>query len=291
MLGPLRLQGGSEDTALGGVKPRRLLAALALHANEVVSADTLADILWGEQPPRSVRQNLQTYVWALRRALAAAGGPVIEARAPGYLLRAGPQDLDWLRFRELAQAAGGRLAHDPAAAAELLREALGCWRGRVVADVADDLHPLRARIAAMEEARLTALEQRIDADLALGRHRDLTGELAELVAAHPLRERFSVQQMLVLYRCGRQADAVAAFHDLRARLAEELGIDPGPPARTLYEAMLRADPALDAPEAEAARQADSAGPAARTAPQRRSCRGSCPRRCRISPAGPPSWTR
>ncbi|MBV9379921.1 MAG: winged helix-turn-helix domain-containing protein, partial [Streptosporangiaceae bacterium] len=257
ILGPLRLRGVTGDAALGGDKPRRLLAALALHANEAVSAGRLTEVVWGATPPRSARQNLQTYVWSLRRALKAAGdrGPLIEAVPPGYALRVEPEDLDWLRFVRLTAAAGECLARDPATASKLLREALGYWRGPVLADVADDLGALRPRIAAMEEARLSALEQRIQADLATGRHHELTGELAELAAAYPLRERLRAHQMLALYRCGRQAEALAAYHQLRAQLAEELGVDPGPEPQRLFEAMLRADPGLDVPAQPAAADA------------------------------------
>lgn len=246
ILGPLRLCGVAGDAALGGDKPRRLLAALVLCANEVVSTGRLTLVIWGDSPPRSAKENLQTYVWSLRRALKAAGTPglFIEARPPGYALRIEPEELDWLCFTRLAAAADECLDSDPATASKLLREALSYWHGAVLADVADDLSLLRPRIAAMEEARLRALEQRIQAELAAGSHLRLLGELSELVASHPLRERFRAHQMLALYRCERQAEALAAFHDLRAQLAEELGIEPAPDLGRLYEAILRADPGL-----------------------------------------------
>jgi len=251
ILGPLRLRAPSGDVALGGPRPRRLLAALALNPNEVASTSLLADVVWGATPPRSARQNLHTYIWSLRRALAAAGQLSIEERAPGYVLRVQPDDLDWLRFHRNATLAAQCAASDPVAASRSLHAALAYWpagtgQGTVVADVADGIPALRARIAAMEEARMTALEQRIQADLATGRQDGLVAELAGLVADHPLRERFREQQMLALYRCGRQAEALGAYRDLRATLADELGIDPSPPARELYQAMLRADPGLGA---------------------------------------------
>jgi DNA-binding SARP family transcriptional activator len=243
-LGPLRLCHQTGDAALGGAKPRRLLAALALNANKVVSAAWLTDVVWGDSLPRSARQNLHTYVWSLRTALAKAGAPgmLIEARAPGYALRIDPDDLDWLRFKRLAAEGSACLAAEPGRASRLLREALSYWQGPVVADVADDLHPLLPQLTSMDEARLAALDKRIAADLEIGRHQELACELSELVAVYPLRERFRAHQMLALYRCGRQSDALAAFHHLRRRLADELGIDPSPEVGELYEAILRADP-------------------------------------------------
>jgi DNA-binding SARP family transcriptional activator len=242
------------EAAVGGVRPRRLLAGLAACAGEPTSADRLADIVWGESPPRSARANLHTYLWSLRRCLASAAGDrvVIEARPGGYVLRAAPAALDWHRFRDLAAEAAGIAGSDAAAAADLLRQALGLWRGPAVADLDGGPPWLVARAAAMDEARLAALEQRIEADLAAGRHRDLAPELVELTAAHPLREQFRAHQMLALYRSGRQADALAAFHQLRHHLAAELGIDPSPPLHLLYEAILRNDPLIGWPSAPSA---------------------------------------
>jgi len=171
----------------------------------VISADRLIDIAWGELPPRTARQNLHTYLWSLRRSLAAAVGPrlVILERPPGHLLRVAPGELDWHRFRDLCSAARRCLSSDPAVGGTLLRQALSLWRGPVLFDVADAPPQLAARLAAMEEERLTALEQRIQADLAVGRHGELTAELTELAAAYPLREQFLAHQMMALYRCGR----------------------------------------------------------------------------------------
>ena len=254
VLGPLTLRGDAGVVRLGGAKPRRLLAALALNGGQMVSADRLIDVAWGDSPPRTARQNLHTYLWSLRRSLAAATGRrlVIQVEPPGYLLRIAPSDLDWHIFRELCSAAARCASSDPAAAGQLLHEALGLWRGPALADIADGLPLLDAWAAAMEEERLTALEQRIQADLATGWHRELTGELALLVAAYPFREQFRAHQMVALYRCGRQAEALAGFHQLRGQLADELGVDPSPKLNRLYEAMLRADAALDCPGAEPA---------------------------------------
>ena len=249
VLGPLTLRGDAGVVRLGGAKPRRLLAALALNGGQMVSADRLIDVAWGDSPPRTARQNLHTYLWSLRRSLAAATGRrlVIQVQPPGYLLRIAPSDLDWHIFRELCSAAARCASSDPAAAGQLLHEALGLWRGPALADIADGLPLLDAWAAAMEEERLTALEQRIQADLATGWHRALTGELALLVAAYPFREQFRAHQMVALYRCGRQAEALAAFHQLRGQLTDELGVDPSPKLHRLYEAMLRADATLDCP--------------------------------------------
>lgn len=237
------------EAAVGGIRPRRLLTGLAVCAMEEVSADRLADIVWGESPPRSARANLHTYLWSLRRCLASAavGRVVIDACPGGYVLRAGPGALDWHQFRDLAAAAAGIARSDPSAAAAQLRQALDLWRGPAAADLDGGPLWLAARIAAMDEARLAALEQRIEAELAAGRHRDLAPELAGLTTAHPLREQFRACQMLALYRSGRQADALAAFHQLRECLAAELGIDPSPPLRNLYQAILRNDPLIGWP--------------------------------------------
>lgn len=187
----------------------------------------------------------------LRRSLAAATGSRLAVRAsrPGYRLDAAPGELDWHCFRDLSAAAAGCLSSDPAAAGRLLRQALGLWRGDALADVADGVPLLQARLAAMEEERLGVLEQRIEADLAAGRHRELLGELAELVLVHPLRERFRAHQMVALYRCGRQAEALSVFHRLRTELTTELGIEPGHELSRLFQALLRADPSLDWPGA------------------------------------------
>lgn len=265
------------EAAVGGVRPRRLLTGLAVCAMEEVSADRLADIVWGESPPRSARANLHTYLWSLRRCLdsAAGGRVVIDACPGGYVLRAGPGALDWHQFRDLAAAAAGIARSDPSSAAAQLHEALDLWRGPAAADLDGGPLWLAARIAAMDEARLTALEQRIEADLATGRHRELAPELAGLTTAHPLREQFRACQMLALYRSGRQADALAAYHQLRHCLATELGIDPSPPLRNLHQAILRNDALIGWPPMPGAGVAalvrpETAQPAVLTA------FGSCP---------------
>jgi predicted ATPase/DNA-binding SARP family transcriptional activator/Tfp pilus assembly protein PilF len=251
ILGPLEvLDEADRPLALGGAKQRALLAVLLLHAGAVVSAERLVDELWGEDPPRSARSVLQVYVANLRkvlepgRARRAAGG-ILRTRPPGYLVAVGPGDLDVGRFERLAEQGRAALAAgDAAGAAGLLRGALELWRGPALADVALEASG-QAEVAGLEERRLAALEERIEAELAAGRHHELVGELEAIIAAHPLRERLHGQLVLALYRSGRQADALAGYRRMRETLAEELGIDPSRPLQALERAILAQDPALD----------------------------------------------
>jgi len=245
ILGPLEVADGDALVPLAGAKQRALLAILLLNANEVVSSDRLIDELWGEQSPASGRTALQVRVSQLRKAL--GGGAVILTRTPGYVLRLEREQLDLHRFEDLV---GEADAAEPAVAAGRLREALALWRGPALADLAYESFA-RAAIERLEELRLAALEKRIEADLALGRHAELVAEAEALVAEHPLRERFRAQLMLALYRCGRQADALAVYRTTRRALIEELGIEPSPPLRELEQAILRQDPSLDLASAPA----------------------------------------
>jgi DNA-binding SARP family transcriptional activator len=238
ILGPLEVCDDGGSLPLGGAKQRALLAILILSANRVVSVERLLDALWGERQPTSGAKALHVYVSQLRKALA---GDRVVTRAPGYMLRLDPAELDENRFRTMrAQAETARTRQ----AAELLREALSLWRGAPLAEFAYDEFA-QPEIARLEELRASALEQRIDLDIELGRHLELVGELEGLVAASPLRERLRRQLMLVLYRSGRQAEALEAYHDARRALVEELGIEPGRELRELESAILRQDPALD----------------------------------------------
>jgi DNA-binding SARP family transcriptional activator len=239
LLGPLEVVEQNGPLALGAGKQRSLLALLLLHANEVVPTERLIDELWGESPPATVNKSVQVYVSRLRKQL---GDGRLVTRAPGYVLRLDPAESDLGRFERLLAAA----ASEPATASEKLREALALWRGRPLADLAYEPFA-QADIARLEELRLAALEQRIEADLAAGRHHELVGELEALRREHPLRERLSGQLMLGLYRCGRQAEALETYRAARAALVDELGIEPGRPLRELHEAILRQDPGLDAP--------------------------------------------
>lgn len=249
ILGPVALLNkAGARVGPAGLLPRRLLAGLAVCAGEAVSADRLADVVWGADQPRSARSNLHTYLWSWRRCLTAAdSGIVIGTEPGGYVLRAEQGTLDWDCFRDLAAAA--RISAEPAAAAALLHRALGLWRGPAAPELEGGPPDLAARVAAMEEARIAALEQRIEADLAAGRHHELAAELAGLTARYPLREQFRAQQMVALYRGGRQAEALAAFRQFRRDLAAELGVDPSPPLHDVYLAILRAAPELRWPRA------------------------------------------
>jgi len=266
ILGPLEvLDAQGQRLALGGPKQRALLAVLLLHAGQVVAVERLVDELWGEDPPDSAAHVLQVYVANLRKALEPdrarrAAGDLLGTRPGGYLIEVGPDRLDLARFERLAAEGRAALAAgDPAQAARLLRQALGLWRGPALAGVV--LHASgQGEVARLEERRLATLEDRIQAELATGRHHELAGELEALVAAHPLRERLHGQLMLALYRSGRQAEALAAYRRTRQVLAEELGIDPGRALQELERAILAQDPTLDwTPAAAAASQPAAAG--------------------------------
>jgi len=230
LLGPVEVLGDDgEPVALGGKRPRALLALLLLHPNEAVSTDRLIDAVWGESPPPSARSALQVHVHALRKAL---GADRIVTRAPGYLVRVGNGELDADRFAELV-------------ADESFVDALALWRGPALADLAGEDFA-RADAARLDEARLSAQEARVAAELDAGRHDALVAELDALVAAHPHRERLRAQQMLALYRAGRQADALAAYRDARAAL-DELGLEPSTELRQLEQRILQHDPGLGPP--------------------------------------------
>jgi DNA-binding SARP family transcriptional activator len=240
LLGPLEAERDGELVALGGPKPRTLLAVLALEPDRVVSVDRLVEALWPGDPPETAAHAIQVYVSHLRKAL----GPVIATRAPGYELELAPERVDVHRFMRLAQEGRGALEADDVVAAEAaLREALALWRGPALADFLYEPF-VQTEIARLEELRTVVLEERIDADLALGRHGELVPELEALVQAQPLRERPRAQLMLALYRSGRQADALAVYRAARETLVEELGIDPGPELRELEAAILRQDESL-----------------------------------------------
>jgi predicted ATPase/DNA-binding SARP family transcriptional activator len=242
ILGPLEASDGGRQVSLGGPKLRALLALLLLHPNEVVPADRLIDELWGEDSPEDAAAALRVNVSRLRKALA---GDVLTTRSPGYVLRVEPDALDLHRFERLVDEGRSLLARGLAADASVrLRDALSLWRGSALADFAYESFA-QAAIARLEESRLAAVELRIEADLALGGHDELIGELEELVAKHPLRERLRSNLMTALYRSGRQADALGAYQDARRALVDELGIDPSPALQELERAILRQDIALN----------------------------------------------
>ncbi len=249
ILGPLEVRSGDEQLALKGARQRSLLAMLLLYANQVVSADRLITELWGEESRESATNTLQVNIGRLRKALQSAGdneaAPVIATRSPGYVLEVRPDQLDLQRFERLTDEGRGAFDEgDPQRASDTLLEALSLWRGDALADFAYEPFAQSA-IARLEELRLTALERRIDADLALGRHAELVGELEGLAAEHPLRERLRAQLMLALYRSGRQAEALDVYQKCRRTLLDELGLEPGETLRELERAVLRRDPELE----------------------------------------------
>ena len=249
LLGPLEVTSQGREVPTGGPKPRALLAALALEAGRVVSVDSLVESLWPGEPPDTAGHAVQVYVSQLRKAL---GEGAIATRPPGYAFELDPASVDVHRFVRLAgegrEALGGG---DAAAGSSVLREALALWRGPALADFTYEPFA-QTEIARLEDLRAVAVEDRIEADLALGRHAELVSELEALVESQPLRERPRGQLMLALYRSGRQADALAAYRAARETLVEELGIDPGPALRELEAAILRQDEALLPPEGAAA---------------------------------------
>src|SRR6266511_750625 len=238
ILGPLEvLDDEGRPIPIHRGKEQALLAYLLLHRNELVASERLIDELWAERPPATAPKILQNAVSQLRKAL---GEGRLATRPPGYVLRLEPGELDLDRFERLA--AEGRKTGD----AERLREALAVWRGEPLANLRDELFAQRAALN-LEEQRLAVLEDRIEADLAAGRHGELVSELEELVAEHPVRERLYGQLMLALYRGGRQAEALEAYQRARRTLGAELGLEPGPQLQELERRILKQDPALATP--------------------------------------------
>jgi DNA-binding SARP family transcriptional activator/tetratricopeptide (TPR) repeat protein len=248
LLGPLEARDRGRPLALGGPKQRGVLAMLLLRPNEVVSVDRLVDELWGDRPPRTVTAYIQNCVARLRRVL---GAETIETRAPGYVLRVDPKTIDAVRFERALEASA---ALEPLERATALREALALWRGPALSDFAFEEFA-QDEIARLDELRLRALEQQLAAELELGRHSDLIGELEALALRHPTRERLRYLQMLALYRAGRQRDALRVYQETRLELVEELGLEPGEELRSLERLIIAQDPALAlAPVAIVARE-------------------------------------
>ncbi len=247
LLGPLEvIADDGEAIALSGDRERVILATLALGINQVVTASRLIDALWGDDPPATASNSLQVHVSKLRKKLRAAAGEKIESVPHGYVLRARPDQVDLNCFERMIEGATG----DPAEVSKRLADALALWRGPTLADVDSDL--LRGDKTRVDELRRVALERRIEADLTLGRHLDLVGELEALVHADPLREGPRRLLMIALYRSGRQAAALAVYKQGRELLAEELGIDPSSELQALEVAILRQDPKIAAPESQSA---------------------------------------
>lgn len=243
ILGPLEVVGEDGPLKLGGPKQLALLAHLILRPNRVVPVSVLIDELWGEEPPDTARNTLQTYVYRLRKLL---GDARIEARSGGYVLHAESAEVDAARFEALITHAKALIATDPAAAAGELDEGLGLWRGGALANLADE-PSLRGEIARLDELRLAATEHRISAQLAAGRHSTMVSELEALTARYPLRERLWAHLMIALYRGGRQAEALDAYQRARQVLADELGADPSAELQRLHQQILDRDPDLRRP--------------------------------------------
>ena len=256
ILGPLEVAHEGEPVQLRRLKERLVLAVLLLHPNEFVSHDRLIDELWGEAPPATAKKAVYVYVSQLRKALARNGRDPITTVDGGYRLEVDPERLDVAHMHQLlATARECAGAGELDVAAELLREALGLWRGPTLAGLLLEAHG-RDEIAQLDELRLTALMERIDCDLALGHHEEVLGELQVLVGEHPLRERLRAQLMLALYRADRQAEALEAYRQEREVLVEELGIEPSPALQRLQRGILTQDPTLELPTAIGARSRD-----------------------------------
>jgi DNA-binding SARP family transcriptional activator len=293
VLGPLEALVDGTAASLGGPRQRAVLAMLLAQCNEVVPAYRLIDGVWDDEPPESAPNVLQGYVSHLRRAL---GREVIVTRGRDYAIRVADGALDLQRFERLADTAAAALADGRAReASAALRDALALWRGPALSDLAE-LSAVRQISARLDELRVTALERRIEADLACGRTAEAAVELTVLVQEHPLRERFRALQMTALYRTGRQADALEAYRAARTTLVEELGIEPSAELQALESAILRQDPALAAP-GQAAASTVALPAASRIATvlaarcHLRRCRGSSPSRSRsaVERNGNSSW--
>jgi DNA-binding SARP family transcriptional activator/tetratricopeptide (TPR) repeat protein len=237
ILGPVELAGAADDPVVGP-REREVLAILLLSANRVVPTERLIDAMWPTDPPATARRQIHNCVWRLRRYAE------ITADRPGYRLTVADGELDVERFRTTVARAAA--APDPATAAGLYRSALAEWRGPALAGCRSDV--ARAAAVRLDEERLVAFESRVDAELRLGRHREVLGELAETAQIHPLRERAVAYWMLALHRSGRRGEAVTVYHELRARLDEQLGVAPGTQVRAAYLEILRADGAAGPPE-------------------------------------------
>jgi DNA-binding SARP family transcriptional activator len=260
VLGPLLVHDGEKQVGVPRGRPRVLLAALLLHAGNTVAASALAEVVWDGSPPPGAAVTLRSHVLRLRRALGPQAGSRLMTRHPGYLLQAREDEVDVLQFRGLCRDGGAALREGAWARADgLLGEALGLWRGTALADVPSELL-LREEVPGLDELRLQAEEWRADAALHLARHDELVAGLQALASRHPLRERFHAQLMLAFYRCGRQAEALAAYQHARQVLIDEVGTEPGLELRKLHQQVLSADPALAAPEPAPAPRAKIAVP-------------------------------
>ena len=244
ILGPLEVAEEGRPVPLPGGKPSALLVCLLLNPNQAVSTERLIDDIWGEDPPGTAHKAVKNYVVQLRKAVSKSA---LVTRGNGYAIELEPDTLDLERFERLGGEGREALSKQrPERAADAFREALSLWRGDPLAEFSAEPFASTER-ARLEELRLSTLEDRIEADLTLGRHSDLVGELETLVSRHPLRERLRGQLMLALYRAGRQAEALAAYQEARREFVEGLGIDPGRDLQELERLILQHDSSLDVP--------------------------------------------
>jgi len=228
---------------LGGVKQRAILGYLLLHANKVVPTSRLLQAMWDGPPPPTARKMIQNAVSGIRRVLLGLPGD-LHTHPPGYQLRVDTEHVDLFRFRALAHDGRLAIADDaPEQGAELLRAAQALWRGRALADLAEAGYRW-SELAAIEDERLSTVEDRLDAELACGRHREITPELEVLTATEPLRERLCQQFMLALYRSGRQADALRVYRRTRSALIDTVGLEPGRELQELQRRILEHDAAI-----------------------------------------------
>jgi DNA-binding SARP family transcriptional activator len=258
LLGPLRVRQGQMEYGISGIRQRILLAGMLARAGHVIPQDELGELVWDGAPPAAAPVTLRSYIGRLRRTLGPEAGSRVITRYPGYLIDAHEAQVDHLQFARLcregaASIRSGSWQH----ASDQLAKALALWRGTPLADVpCEMLH--RSEVPRLEELRMQALEQRLSADLNLGRHMEIIAELWQLAAAHPLRERLQGLLMLGLYRAGRQADALQVYCRTRNTLVRELGIEPCGLLGSIHRQILAHDPALES--------ADFAGRAAGASP-------------------------
>lgn len=243
VLGPLMAARGSAPCELGGPRQKMVLAALLANGNRVVSRDALIDAVWSSDPPTAAKASLHSYVSNLRKEL---GEDQISSEGGGYRIVVDHDSLDARLFESMVDQARSRLPDDPAASLSAFRDALALWYGSPYGDLGWE-PALRIEAIRLEELRLVAVEDWIEADLTLGQHERVIGQLQSLVREHPYRERFHAQLMLALYRAGRQVEALRVFEDCRRRFAEELGIDPTPELQQLEQQILEHDPGLAVP--------------------------------------------
>ncbi|MEV0902712.1 AfsR/SARP family transcriptional regulator [Actinoplanes sp. NPDC049802] len=251
VLGSIEVVSGGAHLELGGIRQRAILGYLLLNANKVVATSQILHATWDGCPPPTARKMIQNAVSGIRRMLTActgpAGTPVLRTHPPGYQLRLDPEAVDLFRFRRLVRE--GRLASaegSPAAGAELLTEALSLWRGRALADLIETGIGW-SELTAIEDERLSAIEDRLEAELACGRHREITPELEVLTATEPMRERLCHQFMLALYRSGRQVDALRIYRRTREALVDGLGVEPGRGLQELQQRILKHDELIQVP--------------------------------------------